>query len=164
MGIGVLNFTNISCMIKLTPDEPFTEFEFLTGFDSSPNDETSTMATSTRTVQVGDNSTGTEIKLDHAELPRNKEHAKLQHRIVTQGKNGFYEAYFEGDANTDKFNDDGSSTVHIRWLLRNGTFVASDSWSPTDMVTRSANLKASELIKEVDGYDGSGSYSDAISG
>jgi hypothetical protein len=82
---------------------------------------------------------------------------------VEQGKNGFYEAFFEGETNTDKFSN-GSSTVAIEWLMRHGTFVANDSWSPNDMVTRSGTLKAGELIKLVDGYDGTGSYNDAKNG
>ena len=164
MGIGVLNFKNIKFNVKLTPDEPFTDFEFLTGFNADPEDNTSTLATSTRTLQVGDNSTGSTIKLDQAVLPRNKEHARLQHRICTQGKNGFYEAFFEGDANTDNLNADGTSSVHVRWLMRNGTFVPSDSYSPSDMLTGSANLKTGELIKEVDGYDGTGDYNQARTG
>lgn len=162
--MGVLNFTEGVFKIKLTPNEEFTEFEFLTAFETKKEDNTSTISTSTRTVQVGDNSTGAEITLENIELPRNKQHARLQHRIVEQGKLGFYEAIFDGKANTDNFNDDGSSTVDERWLMRNGTFVADDSWSPDDKMTRSATAKASELIKLVDDYDGSGSYQDALNG
>jgi hypothetical protein len=158
--MGVLNFKNITFGVKLTITEPYTEFEFLTGFESKQEDNTDTLSTSTRTLQVGDNSTGAELTMDNAELPRNKKHARLQHRIVTQGKGGFYEAYFEGEATTDE----GTDPIKIKWLMRNGTFIANDSWSPTDMVTRSATLKASELVKEVDGYDGSGEYEDAENG
>lgn len=162
--MGVLNFKNGTLKIKLGPNEPFTEFKFLTSFETSRQDDTDTISTSTRTVQVGDNSTGAEIKMENIELPDNKEHARLQHRIVTQGKSGFYEAIYEGDANTDNYNNDGTQDVHQSWLMRNGTFIADDSWSPSDQMTRSATIKASELLKNVDGYDGSGSYEKAKNG
>jgi hypothetical protein len=47
-----------------------------------------------------------------------------------------------------------NETVVISWLMRNGTFLADDSWSPTDKMKRSATIKVSEIIKTVDGYDG----------
>jgi hypothetical protein len=162
--MGVLNFTNGIFKIKLSPDEDYTEFKFLTGFEVTPQDDTSAIPTSTRTVQVGNSSSGAEIKLDQIELPDNSEHARLQHRIVTQGKNGFSDAIFEGYSNTDNFNSDGSSVVKQVWLMRHGTFLAADTWNPTDMLARSATIKVSELNKEVDGYDGSGDYNTAKNG
>lgn len=154
------NFTNVKLLINLVPGEPFTEFKFLDSVDITPQDETSTKVTSTGTVQVGYNSTGAEMSLENSELPDSKEHARLQARIIKQGKRGFNEAIFEGDANT-AYTD---GTVRQKFLMRGGTFIAEKKYSPTDMMNGSATLKASEAILLVDGYDGEGSYQDALNG
>lgn len=149
---NVLNFLNPRFLIKLkSTDKDYTEFKGLTSFEPTKQDSTDTIDTSSGTVQVGDSSTGAEAKIENIELPDNKEHAKQQHRIVTQGREGFYEAKFYGEANTIS-----GETVRVEWLMRNGTFIADDSWSPTDKVKRSATIKVSEIIKTVDGYDGKG--------
>lgn len=148
--MAVLDFTNPTLLIKLKEtDKDYTEFKFLTKFEPSIQDDSDTLSTSTGTVQVGNASTGAEVKIEGIELPDNLTHAKQQHRIITQGRKGFYEAKFYGEANLAN-----GETVTEEWLMRNGTFLADDSWSPTDKLKRKATLKASEIIKNVGGYDG----------
>ncbi|UTB32720.1 MAG: hypothetical protein NKF70_00070 [Methanobacterium sp. ERen5] len=148
--MAVLDFLNPRLLIKLKEnDKDYTEFKFLTSFEPSNQDDSDTLSTSTGTVQVGNAATGAEVKIEGIELPDNAAHAKAQHRIITQGRKGFYEAKFSGEANLAN-----GETVVESWLMRNGTFLADDSWSPTDKLKRKATLKASEIIKTVDGYDG----------
>lgn len=150
--MAVLDFINPKLLIKLKEtDKDYTEFRFLTTFEPTKQDDTDTMSTSTGTVQVGNAATGAEVKIEGIELPDNANHAKAQHRIVTQGSKGFYEAKFSGEANMQ----DGETITEV-WLMRNGTFLADDSWSPTDKMKRSATIKVSEIIKTVGGYDGLG--------
>ena len=150
--MAVLDFINPRLLIKLKEtDQDYTEFKFLTSFEPTKQDDTDTLSTSTGTVQVGNAATGAEIKIEGVELPDNLQHAKEQHRIVTQGSKGFYEAKFTGESNMGN-----NETVTEEWLMRNGTFNADDSWSPTDKMKRSATIKVSEIIKSVGGYDGTG--------
>ena len=148
--MAVFDFLNPTLLIKLKEsDKDYVEFKFLTSFEPKNQDDTDTLSTSTGTVQVGNAATGAEVKIEGIELPADAEHAKQQHRIITQGRRGFYEAKFVGEANTE-----GNESVKIEWLMRNGTFLADDSWSPTDKLKRKATIKVSEIIKSVDGYDG----------
>lgn len=148
--MAVFDFINPTLLIKLKEtDKDYTEFKFLTSFEPSNQDDSDTLSTSTGTVQVGNAATGAEVKIEGIELPDNAAHAKAQHRIVVQGRRGFYEAKFSGEANMSN-----NETVVEEWLMRNGTFLADDSWSPTDKMKRKATIKVSEIIKSVDGYDG----------
>jgi hypothetical protein len=148
--MAVLDFSTPTLLIKLKETDPdYTEFKFLTKFEPSIQDDSDTVSTSTGTVQVGNSSTGAEVKIEGIELPDSVAHAKQQHRIITQGRKGFYEAKFFGEANLVN-----GETVTESWLMRNGTFLADDSWSPTDKLKRKATLKASEITKDVGGYDG----------
>lgn len=150
--MAVFDFLNPKLLIKLkSTDKDYTEFKFLTAFEPTHQDDTDTLSTSTGTVQVGDASTGAEAKIEGIELPANSTHAKQQHRIVTQGRKGFYEAIFKGEANAEN-----GETIPMVWLMRNGLFLADDSWSPTDKMKRSATIKVGEIVKTVDGYDGKG--------
>jgi hypothetical protein len=151
--MAVFDFNNPKLLIKLKEtDKKYTEFKFLTAFEPTLQDDTDTLSTSSGTVQVGNAATGAEVKIEGIEMPDNIKHAKEQHRIVTQGRRGFYEAIFKGESNTVN----NSETVPITWLMRNGTFSMDDSWSPTDKLKHSATIKVSNIHKSVDGYDGEG--------
>ena len=145
------DFKNARLLIKLkSTDKDYTEFKFLTSFETKNTDNSDSVETSSGTIQTGSSSTGSQIKIENIELPDNVKHAQEQHRIVIQGRAGFYEAKFVGNANTNT-ND---VTINETWLLRGGTFLADDKWSPKDKMTRSATINVSNIIKSVNGYDG----------
>jgi hypothetical protein len=145
------DFKNARLLIKLkSGDKDYTEFKFLTSFETKNVDNSNSVETSSGTVQTGSSSTGSQIKIENIELPDNLKHAQQQHRIVVQGRAGFYEAKFVGNANT---NVDGG-VITETWLLRNGTFLADDKWSPKDKMTRSATINVGHVIKSINGYDG----------
>lgn len=152
--MAVLDFLDPKFTVKLKKTDSFiTEFKFLSAFEPARNDNTDTIPTSTGDVQVGDSSTGAEIKIEGIELPDTLLHAKRQHRVRIQGRKGFYEAKFTGKTKLKN-----GETVNVVWLMRNGTFTADASWSPTDKLKRSATLKVSEIIETVGGYPGTGAY------
>jgi hypothetical protein len=145
------DFTNARLLIKLnSTDTDYTEFKFLTSFETKNVDNSNSVETSSGTVQTGSSSTGSQIKIENIELPDNLKHAQEQHRIVVQGRAGFYEAKFVGNANTNTTDE----TVVETWLMRMGTFLADDKWSPKDKMTRSATINVGQVIKSINGYDG----------